>query len=79
MPILDLISDPPALLSIALIDPDDLRREEVARALSEFPGTTVKEHAAFPGDLDDLPLMLEQLDVGVFEMEVILVLFEMDF
>ncbi|MGD0682711.1 MAG: AAA family ATPase [Terracidiphilus sp.] len=65
MPILDLISvdlnsDAPGVLSIVLIDPDDIRREEVARALSECPGTAVKEHAAFPADLNDLPLMLEQ-------------------
>jgi pilus assembly protein CpaE len=60
MPILDLISDAPSALSIALIDPDDQRRYEVAGALAEFPGTTVREYASFPADLDDLPLMLER-------------------
>jgi pilus assembly protein CpaE len=56
----DLISDAPSALSIALIDPDDLRRSEVAGVLAGFPGTAVREHASFPADLDDLPLMLEQ-------------------
>jgi pilus assembly protein CpaE len=60
MPILDLNSDAPSVFTIALIDPDDLRREEIAGVLAGFPGTTVREHASFPADLDDLPLMLEQ-------------------
>ena len=65
MPILDLISvdlisAAPGALSIALIDPDDQRREEVAGALAVFPGAAVREHASFPADLDDLPRMLEQ-------------------
>jgi pilus assembly protein CpaE len=59
MPILDLISDAPSALSIALIDPDDLRREEVAGALSGFPGTAVREYPSYPADLNDLPLILE--------------------
>jgi pilus assembly protein CpaE len=56
----DLISDAPSALSIALIDPDNLRRAEVAGILAGFPGTAVREHTSFPADLDDLPLMLEQ-------------------
>src|ERR1017187_9967545 len=62
MPILNLTSDAQGsgALSIAIIDPDDQRREEVAGALSEFPGMAVREHASFPAGLDDLPLMLEQ-------------------
>jgi pilus assembly protein CpaE len=60
MPILDLISDAPSAISIALIDPDDPRRQEVAGALAEFPGATVKEYASFPADLDNPSLMLEQ-------------------
>jgi len=62
MPIFDLTSDEPraGALSIALIDPDDLRREEVAAALSEFPGMAVREHASYPADLGDLPHMLNQ-------------------
>jgi pilus assembly protein CpaE len=65
MPILDLISvdlisDAPSVLSIALIDPDDARREEIAGVLSGFHGMVVREHTSLPADLDDLPLMLEQ-------------------
>ena len=48
------------VLSIALIDPDDQHRREVAGALAEFQGTTVREYSSFPADLDDLPQMLEQ-------------------
>lgn len=59
MPILDLISDAPSALSIALIDQDDLRRKEVAGALAGFPGIAVRECASFPADLNDLPLILE--------------------
>ncbi len=59
MPILDLISDAPSALSIALIDPDDLRREEVAAALAGFPGTSVREYSSYPADLNDLPQSLE--------------------
>jgi pilus assembly protein CpaE len=39
-----------AVLSIALIDPDDQRRKEVALALTGFQGTTVKEYSSFPPD-----------------------------
>ncbi|MGD0547902.1 MAG: AAA family ATPase [Terracidiphilus sp.] len=48
------------VLSIALIDPDDQHRREVAAALAGFQGTTVREYSSFPADLDDLPQMLEQ-------------------
>jgi len=47
-------------MSIALIDPDDERRKEVAGALAEFLGTVVHEHDCFPASLDDLPKMLDQ-------------------
>ncbi|MGD0293122.1 MAG: AAA family ATPase [Terracidiphilus sp.] len=60
MSILDLISDAPDAFSIALIDPDDARREEAAGVLAGFPGTAVREFASFPPDLNDLPLMLDQ-------------------
>jgi pilus assembly protein CpaE len=60
MPILDLICDAPGALSIALIDPDDLRRTQVAGVLSEFQGTAVREYSSFPADLDDLPHLLNQ-------------------
>jgi pilus assembly protein CpaE len=60
MPILDLISDASSALSIALIDPDGLRREEVAGVLTGFPGMSVRKYASFPDDLCDLPLMMEE-------------------
>jgi pilus assembly protein CpaE len=60
MPILDLISAAPSALSIALIDPDDLRRQEVAGALAAFHGTAVREYVPFPAGLHDLPQILEQ-------------------
>jgi pilus assembly protein CpaE len=56
----DLISDALSALSIALIDPDDPRREEIAGVLAGFPAMAVREYAAFPADLDGLPLMQEQ-------------------
>jgi pilus assembly protein CpaE len=49
-----------AVLTLALIDPDDQRREEVGSALSGFQGTAVREYPAFPTDLEELPQMLEQ-------------------
>jgi pilus assembly protein CpaE len=62
MPVLDQISDAVggAVLSTALIDPDDERRQEVAAALAGFQGTAVREYASFPTDLDELPQMLEK-------------------
>lgn len=61
MPIPAHISDAPgaSAMSIALLDPDEERRKEVAGALAEFLGTAVHEHPAFPACLDDLPRMLE--------------------
>ncbi len=57
-------------LSIALIGPDEPRRKEVARALSLFPGGTIREFAGFPPDLDVLPQMLEQhYDVVVIDLD----------
>jgi len=61
MPVPDQISDASgAVLSIAVIDPDDPCRKEVAGALAGFQGTTVREFTSFPADLDDLPQMLEK-------------------
>jgi pilus assembly protein CpaE len=49
-----------AVLSIALIDPDEQRRKEVAAALTGFQGTTVKEYSSFPpDDFEDSPHLLE--------------------
>jgi pilus assembly protein CpaE len=47
-------------MSIAIIDPDDERRKEVAGALAEFLGPIVHQHDSFPASLDDLPKMLER-------------------
>jgi pilus assembly protein CpaE len=62
MPILSQISDSAGanVSSIALIDPDDPRRKEVADALAGFHGTKVREFTSFPADLDDIPQILEQ-------------------
>jgi pilus assembly protein CpaE len=48
------------VMSVAIIDPDSQHRREVASALSEFQGTSVREYSSYPGDLDELPQMLEQ-------------------
>jgi pilus assembly protein CpaE len=47
-------------LSIALIGPDDARRMEAARALLLCDGTEVREYAAYPSSLDEVPRLLEQ-------------------
>jgi pilus assembly protein CpaE len=62
MPALVQASDAPgaAVLSAALIDPDEERRAEVAGALAGFQGTSVQEYSAFPADLDDLPQILDK-------------------
>jgi pilus assembly protein CpaE len=59
MPVPDQIFDD-VVLSIAVIDPDDLSRAEVAGALAGFQGATVREYSSFPADLDDLPQMLDK-------------------
>jgi pilus assembly protein CpaE len=57
-------------LSIALIDPDDQCRNEVAGALVGFPGTAVQEYSALPANLDDLPRMLGQhFDVVIIGLD----------
>jgi hypothetical protein len=50
----------PAVISVAIIDPDDERRKEVAGALAEFLGTVVHEQDSFPADLEDLPQILDR-------------------
>jgi pilus assembly protein CpaE len=49
-----------AALSVAIMDPDDQSRREVADTLAGFIGTASREFACFPADLDDLPRMLEK-------------------
>ncbi len=65
-------------LSIAVIGPDDARRQEIATALnkseegivsgSSRPGAerTIKEFCSYPFDLDELPRMLAQIHDVVF-------------
>jgi pilus assembly protein CpaE len=62
MPVLEQISDASGavVLSVALIDPEDQHRKEVACALAGFQGATVREYSSYPADLDDLPQMLAQ-------------------
>ncbi|MGD0098076.1 MAG: AAA family ATPase [Terracidiphilus sp.] len=62
MPVPDPISNASGdvVLSLAVIDPDDQSRKDVAGALAGFQGTTVREYSSFPADLDDLPQMLEK-------------------
>lgn len=49
-----------AALSIALIDPEEQRRKEVAESLAAFLGTAVREYSSFPPNIEDLPKMLER-------------------
>ena len=57
-------------MSVALIGPDEQRRRAMAEALSGRPGVSVKEYIAFPRDLDELPMLLEQnYDVVVVDAD----------
>ncbi len=47
-------------LSVALIGPDQKRREEAARALLTCGGTEVREYSASPPTLDDVPRLVDQ-------------------
>ncbi len=62
MPILDLTPDAPgsSAMSIALIAPDEPRRKEVADAVADFLGPSVRGYASVPAELNDLPQMLER-------------------
>jgi pilus assembly protein CpaE len=60
----------PGLLSVLLIGPDEKRRRAVADALYGCPIGNVKEHTAYPADLDQLPRMLEQqFDVVIVDLD----------
>ncbi|MGA2049874.1 MAG: AAA family ATPase [Terracidiphilus sp.] len=57
-------------LSIALIGPDGLRRKEAATALLKCDGTEVREYAAYPASLDEVPRLLEQRnDVIIIDLD----------
>jgi len=58
------------LLSIALIGPDEKRREAVASALGECSGSEVREFSSYPPSLDDVPRLLEQYyDVIIIDLD----------
>ena len=57
-------------LSIALIGPDELRRQEMARALAEGREAEVHEFSSYPTSLDDVPRLLEQnFDVIIIDLD----------
>src|ERR1700677_5390121 len=57
-------------LSIALIGPDERRRKEAATALLLCDGAEVREYAAYPASLDDVPRLLEQRnDVIIIDLD----------
>jgi pilus assembly protein CpaE len=60
-------SDP---LSIALIGPDEERRKAAATALAGCHGGDIREFAAYPPGLDDVPRLLEQrYDVVIIDLD----------
>jgi len=57
-------------LSIALIGPDEKRRKEAASALLLCDGAQVREYAAYPATLDEVPRLLEQRnDVIIIDLD----------
>jgi len=57
-------------LSIALIGPDEKRRAAVAQALAGSLCGSIREFAAYPTDLDELPSMLsQQCDVAMVDLD----------
>ncbi|MGP8174523.1 MAG: CpaE family protein [Terracidiphilus sp.] len=59
-----------AVLSIALIGPEEQRRKEVAAALADVQNGTIREFSSYPPDLVDLPRILDQLhDVILVDLD----------
>ena len=57
-------------LSIALIGPDEARRQAASLALAECPGASVREFSTYPADLGDLPRLLDhQHDVIMVDLD----------
>jgi pilus assembly protein CpaE len=56
-------------LSIALIGPEDRRREAMALALREYPSVLVREFASYPASRDELPALLEQYDALIIDLD----------
>src|ERR1700678_730327 len=58
------------LLSVLLIGPDEQRRRAIVEALSASPVGIIREHSAYPSDLDELPRMLDQpCDVVIVDID----------
>jgi len=55
-------------LTVAIIDPDDHRRKEAARALSERTDLQVTEFSSFPSSLADLPQAMRDCDVVMIDV-----------
>ena len=59
-----------AVLSIALIGPDEERRKEAASALAGCPNVEIREFPVYPPSLDDVPKLLEQqYDVIIIDLD----------
>lgn len=57
-------------LSIVLIGPNELRREEVAFALARCGGSQIHAFSSYPPSLDDVPRLLEQHnDVIIIDLD----------
>jgi pilus assembly protein CpaE len=60
---------PNGSLSIALIGPEDRRREAMAIALHEYPSVLVREFSAYPGSREELLTLLEQYDALILDLD----------
>jgi pilus assembly protein CpaE len=56
-------------LSIALIGPEDRRREAMALALREYPSVLVREFASYPASRDELPTLVDQYDALIIDLD----------
>jgi pilus assembly protein CpaE len=58
------------VLSVALIGPDETRRNAIASVLAECPGVRVQEFSSYPADTDEIPKMLEDHhDVVIVDLD----------
>jgi pilus assembly protein CpaE len=56
-------------LAIALIGPEDRRRDAMAIALREYPSVLVREFASYPASPDELPALLDQYDALIIDLD----------
>ena len=57
-------------LSIAVISPDDKRRNAAIRALDKFPKGRIREFISYPPDIDSVTRMLKQsFDVVIIDLD----------